>query len=53
MSKIDKDTVPSGTDATLLQNLEDANYIVEILQLNESKTSTELLNNIISTATCE
>jgi hypothetical protein len=51
--KIDKDTVPSGTDATLLQNLEDANYIVEILQLNESTTSTELLNNIISTATCE
>jgi len=51
--KIDKDTVPSGTDATLLQNLEDANYIVEILQLNESTTSTELLNNIISTAICQ
>lgn len=50
--KIDKDTIPSGLDATLLQNLEDANYIVEILQLNESTTSTTLLNNIISTATC-
>ena len=51
--KIDKDTLASGTDATLLQNLEDANYIVEILSLNSPTTSTQLLNNIISTAVCE
>ena len=50
--KIDKDTIPAGTDATLLQNLEDANYVVEVIQLNGQTTSYGLLNDIISTATC-